>query len=159
MALSLENQNLVWQKVRVAFDALDATKQSRESFKALKERIATLGGTTRQLQFVAMADITGDTIIADVPCKLYGVFLKKQATATDAFFKMNDSTTTCGAANGASATDSVALVDSGDQVSLVFPKGRAQANGLTVASQTNLAGNTDSTSGDGPNGFIIIGAA
>jgi hypothetical protein len=41
---------------------------------------------------------------------------------------------------------------------LVFPKGRLQTTGLTIASQTTAAGNTDSTSGDGPNGFFLIGA-
>ena len=158
MALSLETQNLVWQKVKIALDSLGATKAHRDAFRALKEYVqATKGNVT--LQFVAMSDVTGDAIIADVACKFYGYFVKKQATATDAFFKMNDSATTCGAANGASATDCVALVDSGDQASQIYPRGRAQANGLTVASQTNLAGNTDSTSGDGPHGFIIVGAA
>lgn len=158
MALSTENANLVWQKVNAALQALGARQQAVEAFRSLKAHLAQ-NKSNPDLQFVALADVTADAIIADVACKFYGYYVKKQATATDAFFKMNDSATTCGAANGGSATDSVALVDSGDEAVQIFHKGRAQASGLTVASQTNLAGNTDSTAGDGPNGFIIIGKA
>lgn len=156
MALSLEEQDLVWQRVKIALAG--ATPAVVQQFKTLRTHLVTIKGKIK-LQFVAMADITGDTVIADVACKFYGAYIKKQATATDAFFKMNDNATTCGAANGGSATDSYPLYDIGDEATVIYIKGRAQANGITVASQTNLAGNTDSTSGDGPNGFVILGAA
>ena len=157
MALSTESSNLVWQKVKIALDSLGARPKTYEQFKMLKERLATVAGNPN-LQFVAMADITGDTAIADVACHLYGVYVKKQATATDAYFKINDSATTAGGANGGSMTDCVWLPDSGDENVFIFNKGRAHANGIAVASQTTAAGNTDNTSGDGPNGFVILGA-
>lgn len=158
MALSLENSNLVWQKVFVSLQALGAKQETVEAFRKLKLRLATVGGN-KNLQFVAMADVTADAVIADAACTFYAYYVKKQATGTDAFFKMNDSATTCGAANGGSATDCVSLVTASEEAFQMFPNGRAQANGLTVASQTNLAGNTDSTTGDGPNGFVLIAAA
>lgn len=155
MALTLEEQDFVWQRVKIAL--ANASPHVQLSFKNLRSTLVAKGKI--KLQFVALSDITGDTIVADVACKFYGAYVKKQATATDAFFKMNDNATTCGAANGGSATDSYPLYDIGDEAIVVYHKGRAQANGITVASQTNLAGNTDSTSGDGPNGFIILGGA
>lgn len=156
MALSTESANLVWQKAFVALQSLGAKPSIVDSLRRLKEKLATVNANP-DLQFVTMADITGDTVIADAACKLYAIFVKKQATATDAYFKTNDHATTCGAANGASMTDCVWLPDSGDQHLFVFPNGRAQANGITVASQTTAPGNTDNTSGDGPNGFVILG--
>lgn len=157
MALTVENANLVWQKVFIALDALGATPNVKESFRVLKQRLAN-AGKNKDLQFVAFSDLTGDTTIADVACTFYGAYAKKQATATDAYFKTADHATVCGAANGASMQDSIYMPDSAGECTLIFPKGRLQVTGITIASQTTAAGNTDSTTGDGPNGFFIIGA-
>lgn len=157
MALTLESSNKVWQKAFLALDALGASPAAKEALRELKQRLATVG-FNKDLQFVAFSDLQGDTVIADVACTFFYAFAKKQATATDAYFKTADHATVCGAANGASMQDSIYMPDSSGECALVFPKGRLQTTGITIASQTTAAGNTDSTSGDGPNGFFIIGA-
>lgn len=157
MALTVENPNLVWQKAFLALDSLGAAPSVKEALRKLKERLATVGGN-KNLQFVAFADLQGDTVICSDPCTFYFAYGKKQATATDAYFKTADHATVCGAANGGSMQDSIYMPDSAGECSLTFPKGRIQVTGLTIASQTSAAGNTDSTAGDGPNGFFIIGA-
>lgn len=157
MALTLESSNKVWQKAFLALDALGASPAAKEALRELKQRLATVG-FNKDLQFVAFSDLQGDTVIADVACTFFYAFAKKQATATDAYFKTADHASVCGAANGASMQDSIYMPDSSGECALVFPKGRLQTTGITIASQTTAAGNTDSTAGDGPNGFFIIGA-
>lgn len=157
MALSLENPNLVWQKAKIALESLGASEEAKAAFKALKHRLATVGGNVN-LQFVAISNLTADAVIADVACTLYGAYFKKQATATAAYAKLNDSATTAGGANGADQTTCIELNAASQEAFLIYKAGQAQGSGLSAASQTNPAGNTDSTSGDGPNGFAIIGA-
>lgn len=155
MALSLQTQNLVWQKAKIALDSLGATYAHRESLRKLKEHIQAVQGNV-DLEFVAIADLTGDAVVADVACQIYAIFLKKQATATDAFFKAVDHATV---AAGTTFFLCVELAESGEQVLLLFPGGLPQATGVTLVSSTTDTGSTDSTAGDGPNGFVILGAA
>lgn len=157
MALSTENANLVWQKVDIALASLGANSEVVQAFKALKAYLSQIKRNP-DLQFVAISNLTGDTAIADAACTLYGIFVKKQATATAAYFKANDSATTAGGANGAAMTDTIELNAASQQAHLVVPAGRAMASGIAVASETTGAGGTDTTSGDGPNGFVILGA-
>jgi hypothetical protein len=102
MAIAVVNANLAWQQVFIALDALGATPAVKDQFRALKQRLATVGGN-KQLLFVAFSDLQGDTVIAAEACTFYGAYGKKQATATDAYFKTADHASVCGAANGASA--------------------------------------------------------
>lgn len=158
MALSTENSLLVWQKVKVAMEALEASEEAKAAFKALKARLSTIGGN-KDLQFVPISDLSAsDTVLADAACTLYGVYFKKQATSTAAYAKLNDSATTCGGANGAGMTDCFELNAASQELFNIFKSGRVQGSGLAACSQTAAAGDTDSTSGDGPNGFVIIGA-
>lgn len=155
MALTLENANLVWQRVQIALDSLGANKANREAFRALK---AYLSQEQRNpnLQFVAFADLTGDTVIADAATQVYGIFLKKRATATDAFFKAVDHATT---AAGTTFYLCVELANASEQLALIFPGGIPQSAGTTIVSSTTDTGGTDSTSGDGPDGFFVLGAS
>lgn len=159
MALSTEQQNLVWQKAKIALDTLGATWATREGLRKLKEDIQAKYGNI-DLQFVPIADLTADVPAADVPCKVYAIFLKKQATGTDAYYKaFND------AATDSSAEDAlivVGLTEASEQVLVEAPAGKPFSAGLTHGSftaATGAAGTTASTSGDGPNGFVILGAA
>jgi hypothetical protein len=154
MALSLENANLVWQRAQTALDSLGANKANREAFRVLKAYLAQ-EKRNPTLQFVAFADLTGDTVIADVATQVYGIFAKKRATATDAFFKAVDHATT---AAGTTFYLCLELAEASEQVALIFPSGLPQASGTTIVSSTTDTGATDSTSGDGPDGFFIIGA-
>lgn len=157
MALSNENANLVWQKVRIALDTLKAPSQIRDAVASLKAYLSQVKRNP-DLTFVAIADLTADVVVADAACKIYGIALKKQATATDAFYKLFDD-----AASDSSAEDAVLgirLVDSEDWTIITYPRGLAMANGAVHGSFTAMAGaagTTASTSGDGPNGFLILG--
>lgn len=157
MALSNENANLVWQKAKIALDSLGAPGHIRDTVAALKAYLSQVKRNP-DLTFVAISDLTADVVAADAACKVYGIVLKKQATATDAFYKLFDD-----AATDSSAEDAVLgirLVDSGDWVVITYPRGLAMANGAVHGSFTAMAGaagTTASTTGDGPNGFLILG--
>jgi hypothetical protein len=153
MALSTENSNLVWQKANVAL--VNATPFAQNAFRALKLRLATVGGN-KDLQFVPITDLGVDAIIADAACRVYGIYLKKGATATGAFFKAADHATSA----GTTASDIVMeLNEASKEIVLTYPSGWAQGTGFTVGSDTTADGNTASTAGDGPSGFVILGAA
>lgn len=157
MALSLEDANKVFQKVNIALDSLGANSEIRDSFRALKAYLSQIKRNP-QLQFVPITNLTTDTAIADSPCTLYAVFLKKRNTATASYTKINDNASTAGGASGANMTDLIELNAAGAQAVLVIPAGRAQATGIAMASETTGAGGTDTSSGDGPDGFVILGA-
>ena len=158
MALSTENPNLVWQKAFVSLQALGAKPAIAEQLRKLKERLATVGGNPN-LAFVTISDLTADVVGVDAPCKLFAVFLKKQATGTDAFYNVFDDAT-----NDATAGDariSIGLVTASEQSLFTHPTGFDLAAGFVHGSYTALIGSngsTPSTTGDGPNGFAIVGA-
>lgn len=155
MALTLETQNYVWQKVKNSTESLAIRPGINDALRALKAHIQAKFGNIN-LQFVPISDLGADAIIADVACKVFAVVLKKGATATGAFFKGADSATSA----GTTASDVVQeLNESGHQVLIEHINGWAQGSGFTVGSDTTADGSTASTSGDGPNGFAIIGAA
>lgn len=159
MAQSLQEANLVWQKVNIALDSLGANSAARDQFRALKAYLSQVGGN-KNLQFVAIADLTADVVVSDVAGKVYGVYLKKQATATAAYYKVfNDAATDSSAED---ALIALALTASGERQVLTIPAGKSFSAGVVHGSYTAMAGaagTTASTTGDGPDGFVIIGAA
>lgn len=152
MALSTESSNLVWQKAKIALATL-ASPAATNAFAQLKAQLAQVLQNP-DLQFVAISDLGADAIVADAACKVYGIYLKKGATATGAFFKAADHASSA----GTTASDMVhELNASGQEAVFVYPRGYAQGTGFTIGSDTTADGSTASTSGDGPNGFVIIG--
>lgn len=159
MALSLEDSNLVWQKAKVSLESLGADNVARATLKALKEKLASTGGNPN-LQIVPIVatdvDDASGAILADVPCKLYAVFVKKLATAGDIFLHILDDA----ADDTGIATDTrlmIGLVGSGEQAVASYPAGAAMAAGVVAKSYTEPDGVTDSAATDTPNGFVIIG--
>lgn len=155
MALSTQNANLVWQEVKIFLANADPAVVNQ--FRALKAHLAQVKGNP-ELDFTAISDLTADVVVADAACKVYGVYLKKQATGTDAFYKIFDD-----AATDSSAEDAVlavGLTTSGDKAVVIYPDGFNLAAGCVHGSYTAMAGaagTTASTTGDGPNGFILVG--
>lgn len=151
MALSLESANLVRQKVRgfsrdaAAHLAVDAFFRWWSEHKG-----------NNDLQFVAINNLGADVVVADAACQIYFIYLRKQNTGTDAYFKADDSATSAGTTASALVQ---ALINANDDVVLSYPDGWDMANGFTVGSDTTADGSTASSSGDGPNGFVILGAA
>ena len=68
MAISVENSNLVWQKAKAALSG--ASPFANDAFKALKQRLATVGGNLN-LQFVPIADLGTDAVIADAIARVW----------------------------------------------------------------------------------------
>lgn len=119
--------------------------------------LAQQGGTPN-LQVVEFGPLIGTTtVIADAPCKVYAILLKK-ATTTAASFKGTDHATT-----GSSTAFAVGLTQAAPATgvartdNLLFPKGLPMANGFSILSNTTMAGNTTSAAGDGAQGVVLIG--
>ena len=158
--VSLENANLVWQKAAISLDSLGANKVGREAFRVLK---AYLSAEKRNLnlQFVPIdataVDGANGSVIMDGPCRVYGVFLKKQATAVDTYLALlNDDT------DDASPVTDVRLVvglqESAEQATVLYPAGIAMSVGVVAKAYTEFDGTTDAAEADTPNGFVIIGS-
>ncbi len=153
MALTLETVNLVKQRTR-----WEVRKQgAMAALKALWLGLQQNGNP--DLQYVAL-DYTGnaDQVIADVPCRLYAIYVKKPAASTvAAWLKFSDHATVA-AASGDIVIPLIADVAAGKEFALVFPDGLPLAVGLTTASHTTVDGNTDSADADSAAGFAIVGA-
>lgn len=167
MALATENSNLVWQKAKIALaseptGAGSATpKPALDAFKSLKEYLATVLGNP-DLELVPIVSTTVDAasgaVLADVACTLYGVFLKKLATATDVYLHiLDDATDDTGVATDTRVM--LAMLESEESAFAIYPNGMPMAAGVVAKAYTTAAGATDSTETDCPNGFVIISAA
>lgn len=161
MSLSLENSNLVWQKVKASLDSLGADSVTIAAMKALKEKLAGVGGNP-DLQFVAIAatsvDDASGSVLADAACKLYAVFGKKQATATDVYLSiLDDATDDTGVATDVRVI--LPFLAASHPALFIEASGLDMATGVVAKAYTDWDGTTDSSSADTPNGFIIIGAA
>lgn len=153
MAISTESANLAWQRVQIALETIGATKAVREQFKVLKAYLAQ-EKSNPDLQCVAVSDLGADAIVADAACKVYGIYLRKQNTATGCFFKAADHASSA----GTTASDIVSELNAAlQELVLTYPKSWAQGTGFTIGADTTADGSTASTSGDGPNGFVLIG--
>ena len=168
MALSLQDENLVWQKVNKALGnqsggpvtGTAANPISQNSFRALKLQMATQK-LAPQLQFVpfSYANLTGATGYLPgigVACHVYGVYAHKSGTgANGAWLSVDD------AASGAPGSRKFQsyLVTTLDEAVGLFPQGLAMATDVTVGITTTSTGTTEITgAGDVIQGFLIIGA-
>lgn len=162
MALSLESALLVKRRVMQSISGIGTAGKSPLAGAAFTEFWKWLAGHKNNptLQFVAISDLTADVVAANVACKLFAVFLKKQATATDSFYNVFDDAT-----NDATEGDkrlTLGLVTASEQQFWFNPNGLDLAAGMVHGAYTAAAGangSTPTTSGDGPNGFVVIGAA
>lgn len=157
MALSLENSNLVKQKVKSSL--MGAHPVVQDAFADLMKFLATQGGNP-ELQFIpfteADCDAAGGTAKADVACKLYGAFVKKENSATDNFFWIYDDATNDGTAGDARV--SLPLLVANRESIYIDPKGLDMAAGIVVTQYaTDALGAVDGSNGG--DGFLIVGAA
>jgi hypothetical protein len=157
-ALTVESPVLTWQRVDQALLSLGATPAAQSLFRALKSDVmGRLSGL--QLQLITFSDLTADTNPLDGAIQVYAIYAKKQATATDAFFKTFDDATDDSTAGDARIA--LPLLESGDEAIAIFPDGTVMPTGLVIGSYTayiGANGSTPSTTGDGPNGFLLVGA-
>ncbi len=165
---AVEDANLVWQRASIALDSLGANGAVRSAFAGLKAYLAQKG-TAPNLRFTALAAaslITADDGlgVGTGTNRVYGIFFKKQADATDAFISVVDNGTDDNYYGG-SLTGSVriqlAALESGETAFAIYPAGLSMANGLRVVTTTTAAGGTTVSAdvADTVNGFIISGSA
>lgn len=157
MALSLVDGNLAWQLVKIRL--ANANPVAQTAFAELKKYLAQQKSNP-QLQFKAFTeadcDAAGGTAILDAACKLYGVYIKKLASATDNFFWVYDDATNDGTAGDARVC--LALLQASEQAFAVYPEGLPMAAGVVVTQYaTDALGASDGS--DGGDGFVLVGAA
>jgi hypothetical protein len=96
------------------------------------------------------------SVLLSGACTVYALYGKKTATAEDAYMELFDDAT-----NDATIGDQrVALpfLVASEEGIWVSPNGVAFGTGVVAKMYTTVAGTTDTTSGAGVNGFVIIGA-
>lgn len=159
MALALQSANLVRQKTRM----YTLNPFVFYSLKAFFLWWATNKGNAdlQILDIDATTATTGDGQDhgIDEACQLYFVYVKKLATATDAYYKLYDDADNDSEEAGDIRVD-VALLEASDIFVGTYPDGLPLAAG--VASSFTTAGGdgaTQSGAADAGNGFLIIGAA
>lgn len=155
-AFATENPNRVWSRVRVALAG--ANEASKRQFDALKLYLATQGKNP-QLQYVSFTDAglttAGGVLLGSGKPRVYGIYIKKGATATKSYAKVyDDATDDTTAANERIA---LPLLAASEEVCYVSPTAVAFASGVVIGADTTIAGTTDSTAGDAGAGFILVG--
>lgn len=158
MALSTENANLVWQKTKMAL--MDANPAIQQMFLDLKMYLATQGRNP-DLQFIpfseAQAIVNLGTDLVGAACTVYGVYYKaKRTTGTTAAFLSLNAAADNSATTATIWTQRIKAV--GQKGAAVWPTGLASETGLTVSAATTVGGATESTTPDGADGFVIVGA-
>jgi len=165
MALNLVNANIVRQQ---AYNAVYGTSKSTlkvspynyYAMKALFIHLQMFAGNPA-LQLVGIDGFinssnggnTADQVLANAPCTLYAVFLKKNGS-TETVLKGANSASTC--ATDGTQDLAFALTSSGTEL-IVYPDGRAYSAGLTVTENTDRVNNTLTLSANRIDGFVIIG--
>ena len=141
--MALSTQAAVKAKRR-AFSALSVFAMSsslQQTLSALFQELAQKQNNPDLQVVEAVANSTTDAVVANVACKLYGVFLKGGATARDLRWADH--------ATSADTPTTTLAIGVAEQCAYVYPAGMAFATGLTF----------DESGASGPNGFFIIGAA
>jgi hypothetical protein len=156
MAVVLIASNLVWQQV-LKYTA-GAHPAIRAAFRDLKLHLSQQSRNPDLQVFPfteAQADAAGGTVLLSGACKIYGAYIKKEATGTDNFaWIYDDATDDTTAAN---ARISFPLLLSSEEQVFIDPVGLPIATGIVVTQYTGPLGTTDGSNGG--DGFIIVGAA
>jgi len=158
MAITLQDQSLVWQKVRQA--TVGANPAIQEAFRNLKVYMATQKGNPQLtfLPFSAEQAVTdGGVDLAGQAVTVYGWYAKgRRTTGTTSSFLA----THAAASNAATTTT---LVTSrfkavGQEFGFVNPFGLACETGLTISAATAVGGATESSAADAADGFYVVGS-
>lgn len=141
MALSTQSAVKAKRRAQSALKTFGLSSAISQALSALFQELAQKAGNP-DLQIVeAVAASTTDAVVADVACKLYGVFLKGGATARAVNWADH--------ATSANSPTTIIPVGVSEQVAYLWPAGAAYATGITF----------DEAGAGGASGFFIIGAA
>lgn len=155
MAHTVENANLVWQKVKIALANSDPTVVN--AFRSLKADLAQRKGNP-DLKFTPF-DITtngsgdgnADVVAADAAATLVAIYAKKGTGAVLGYDAISNHASAIQAQKEVLAAGTVA----GVKKVLMFPDGLAFATGITYASVTAYNGTTHSLTANSSDGFIL----
>ena len=169
MALALQDENIVWQKVNKALGnqsggpvtGTAANPVSQNGFRALKLQLATQK-LAPQLQFVpfSYANLTGASGYLPgigAACHVYGFYAHKSGTGTTgAFVSLDDAASGNVVGRKAQFTFSGTL----DEAVGLWPQGLAFATDVTILLAATATGVTGASTGAGDviQGFLILGA-
>lgn len=158
MAITLQDGNLVWQKVRQA--TVNAKPDIQEAFRVLKVYIATqkLNPQLTFLPFSAEQSVVdGGTDLAGQAVTVYGWYAKGRRTTgtTSAFLAIHAAAT-----NGATTTTLITnrFKAVGQEFAYTQSFGLACETGCTIACATAVGGAIESAAADSADGFIIVGS-
>lgn len=154
MALTLEGIQLVKERCRIEARRNPAVADGLRAFFKAMQALGNL-----DLQFVPISGLeTADKVLADVPCKLYGLFFQKPAASTvDSWLKVSDHATVA-AANG-DVTAKLRGTSGGNRSYFMnFGDGLPLPTGATAGAHTTVNANGKSLVADAPTGFAIVGA-
>ncbi len=100
----------------------------------------------------------GDDTGIDAAHTVYVFYGKKPAAKTEDvyLYLFDDATNDAGA--GTDGRANLVFLGASDEAIAVYPMGLPMTAGLVVKAYTDFDGTTDSTAGEAPNGFVIIGA-
>jgi len=102
-------------------------------------------------------EAAGGQVLVAGACKIFAVWGKKPATDTeDAYLAIfDDATDDTGA--GTDGRLVLGFQDADEEQFYLNPDGLDMATGVVAKSYTDFDGTTDTTAGQAPNGFVIIG--
>lgn len=162
MAITLESAGKVRQKTYAS--GLNPLVYAQ--FKAFFQYWSTHKANA-DMQYIpfssVLVDDAGGQVLADAACTLYAVYgtkstadLRTAGSATDAYLAIFDDATDDAGAGTDGRLVMPFLLASEASVYL-NPSGISCPTGVVAKSYTDFDGTTDSTAGDAPNGFVIIG--
>lgn len=160
MALALEEGNKVWQKVNMAL--ANANPAVQAGFRGLKVWLAQQkrNPDLQLVPFLATSvdDAGGHDLGIDAACRVYAIFGKKAATATDVYLYLFDDATNDNGA-GTDGRANLVFLEASQEAFAIYPTGIPIVDGVVIKAYTDFDGTTDSTDTDCPNGFVLLGAA
>ena len=163
MALTLESANKVRQKTRMitrdpgVFYALKAFFLDWAANHGNADlQLITFSDSSTSTDLDAANVNTGYSPIGGVACKVYVLYAKNAGTGdgTDSYISLHNATD-----NASANLITAPIQDDNDAFLFVSKSGVSFATDLTISAATTAGGATESTAGNGANGFVIIGAA
>lgn len=155
MALTVESSNKIWQRANAYLSV--ASPFVQEAFLRLKIFLASQKKNPDLQIFPfseADADAAGGTVLLAGANKVYGIYLKKENSATDNFFWLYDDATDD--TTDASARVSLPVLVANDESMYLNPAGLDMTLGLVVTQYlTSAISKTDGSTGGA--GFVIVG--
>jgi hypothetical protein len=154
MVLSLTDPNTVFRKARGG----GRSAATQEALRGLSQHINQIGNP--DLQLVTFSGLeTADQVIANVPCVLFAVYVRKPSASTVNSWLKGSNSTTAAAASGDLVIFLQGTSGGGREYCPTFGDGLPFGTGLTIGAHTANNGSSKSLVADAPTGFAIIGAA